>query len=56
MAITLKLGHRCGESATYGSLGKAYHALGQFEQAVQYHEKALTIALEFGAQDLEGTT
>ena len=43
-----KAGDRWGEGAAYCKLGIAYHSLGQFTRAVDYHNKHLAIALEVG--------
>ena len=33
-----------GEGRTYGNLGNAYESLGNYQKAIEYHEKRLKIA------------
>merc|ERR1740115_627868 len=47
-------GDRAGEGRAYCTLGNAYHDLGQFERAVEFHSKDLAIALEVGDRAGEG--
>ena len=36
------------EGGGYGNLGNAYQSLGNFQKAIEYHEKDLKIAKEVG--------
>ena len=52
---TLKeLGDRAREGAAYGNLGSAHQSLGDFKQAMMYHNQALSIAKELGNRAREG--
>ena len=42
------------EKEVYGNLGKDYHTLGDYQQAVEYHKRALNIAKEVGDKAREG--
>ena len=48
------IGDRAGEGTTYGYLGIAYHSLGDFRKAIEYHEKDLKIAIEICDRAGEG--
>ena len=48
------MGDRAGEGAAYGNLGIAYKSLGDFQQAIQYHQKHLQIAKDLGDRAREG--
>ena len=41
---------------TYGNLGSVFHSLDEFQNAKEYHKKALAIAIEIGDRGVEGTT
>ena len=43
-----------GEGRAYGSLGNAYHSLGDFQKAIEYHERHLKISKEVGDTAEEG--
>ena len=43
-----KLGRKQSIGATLGNLGLAYFSLGDYRKAIDYHEKALAIAVEIG--------
>ena len=45
---------RVGEVVAYGSLGNAYESLGKFQEAIEYHNKHLSIAIEVGDRAGEG--
>ena len=45
-----------GEGTTYGNLGNVFYSLGEYQNAKEYHEKALAIAIEIGDRRGEGTT
>lgn len=45
--------NKYSEGDTYGALGNAYHSLGNFKRAIEFHRQALNIAKENGAKDLE---
>ena len=50
------VGHRSdrtGEGAAYGNLGTAYQSLGDYEKAIEKHEKRLKIAVKIGDQTKE---
>ena len=36
------------KEGAYGNLGNAYQALGDYQEAIRYHEKHLKIAKEIG--------
>ena len=42
------------EGRAYYNLGNAYHSLGDFQQAIEYHEKDLSIAKDVGDRAGEG--
>ena len=42
------------EGRAYGNLGIAYHSLGDFQRATEYHEKRLSIAKDVGDRAGEG--
>ncbi|KAL9954205.1 hypothetical protein ACROYT_G041709, partial [Oculina patagonica] len=46
---------RAGEGGAYGNLGNAYQSLGDFEQAITYHNQHLSIAKELGDRAGEGS-
>ncbi|XP_068726251.1 tetratricopeptide repeat protein 28-like [Montipora capricornis] len=41
-----KVGDRAGEGKAYGNLGNTYQSLGDFKQAIKYHQQDLRIAKE----------
>ena len=45
---------RWREDKAYGNLGNAYHSLGDFKTAIDYHERQLKIATELGDKAGEG--
>ena len=49
-----ELGDRVGEGAAYGNLGIDYHSLGDFQKAIEYHERNLRISNELGDRAGEG--
>ena len=49
-----KNNNRTEEAHTYNSLGNAYHSLGKFQQAINYHNQHLSIAQEVGDRACEG--
>ena len=53
--LAVDIGHRQDEAGTLGNLGLAYRALGQVEQAIAYHQKALVIHQEIGNRQGEAT-
>ena len=55
MKISKELGDRLGERSAYGSLGNAYHRLGEFKTATDYHERVLKISKELADREGEGT-
>ena len=48
------MGKRAGEGKAYGNLGNAYHSLGDFQKAIEYHERGLKISKEMGDRVVEG--
>jgi len=54
LTIAKEVGDRAGEGRAYGNLGNAYHSLGDFKQAIEYHMLVLTIAKEVGDRAGEG--
>ena len=44
MNLSLKVGDEIALGRTYGNLGNAHYLLGDFSQAVQYHQKRLDLA------------
>ena len=48
------MGDRAGEGRSYRNLGNAYHCLGDFKKAIEYHELDLNIAKEVGDRAGEG--
>ena len=49
-----EIGDRAGEGRAYGNLGNAYQSLGDYQKAIEYHEKRLKIAKEIGDRAGEG--
>ena len=47
-------GEKAGEGRAYGNLGNAYQSLGDFKQAIKYHNQHLSIAKELGEKAGEG--
>jgi tetratricopeptide (TPR) repeat protein len=54
VAAACEIGDRGEEGAYLGSLGIAYHSLGQVEKAVEFYNQALEIAREIGDRRNEG--
>ena len=54
MKIAKEIGDRAGEGRAYGNLGNAYDSLGDYQKAIEYHEKHLKIAKEIGDRAGEG--
>ncbi|XP_074632061.1 uncharacterized protein LOC141890475 [Acropora palmata] len=52
--IAKEIGDRAGEGRAYGNLGIAYQSLGDYQKAIEYHEKRLKIAKEIGDRAGEG--
>ena len=48
------MGHRVGEGGAYCNLGVAYRSLGEFQKAIEYHERHLKISKEVGDRAGEG--
>ena len=42
------------ERRAYGNLGNAYQSMADYQKAIEYHEKRLTIAKEIGDRAGEG--
>ncbi|CAH3169539.1 unnamed protein product, partial [Pocillopora meandrina] len=49
-----EVGDKHGEGNAYGSLGNAYHRLGDFKKAIEYHNLHLKIAKDIGDKHGEG--
>ena len=47
-------GAKHGEGNTYGNLGNAYHSLGDFKKAIEYHNLHLKIDKKVGDKHGEG--
>ena len=54
MHFSIEVGDKAGEGRSYCNLGNAYDSLGDFERAIQYHERHLKIAKEVGDKAGEG--
>ena len=50
----INLSDKHGEGLCYTNLGLAYHGLGNFRKAIEYHEKSLDIAKEIENKQEEG--
>ena len=48
------MGDKAGEGRSYGNFGNVYHGLGQFQKAMEYHQRHLEIAKEVGDKAGEG--
>ena len=48
LKIAIEIGDRAGEGRAYGNLGTACISLGDYQKAIEYHEKHLKIAIEIG--------
>ncbi|GAB4203940.1 MAG: hypothetical protein Fur006_58650 [Coleofasciculaceae cyanobacterium] len=53
---SISLNYRKGEGATLQNLGVIYNELGQYEQALDFYQKALVIRQEIGDKAGEGNT
>ena len=54
MKIAEEIGDPSGEGRAYGNIGIAYISLGDFQKAIEYHEKGLKVAKEIGDTVEEG--
>ena len=54
MKTATEIGDRGGEGRPYGNLGIACMSLGDYQKAIECHEKHLKIAIEFGDRGSEG--
>ena len=54
MKIAIEIGDRAGEGRAYSNLNNAYFSLGDFQNAIDYHEKHLKIAIETDDRAGEG--
>ena len=52
--VAKEVGDRAGEGSSYGNLGNAYYHLGDFKNAIEYHQLDLNIAKELGDRAGEG--
>ena len=52
--MSKEVGDRAGEGRAYGNLGNAYYSLGDFQKAIEYHERDLKISTEVGDRAGEG--
>ena len=48
MKIAKEIGDRAGEGRAYGNLGNVYRLLGDYQKAIEYHERDLEIAKRIG--------
>ena len=48
------MGDRAGEGKAYCNLGNAYNSLGDFQKAIEYHERHLKISKKVGDRAGEG--
>ena len=48
------MGDRKGEGKAYSNLGNAYYSLGDFQKAIEYHERHLNLSDEVGDRAGEG--
>ena len=55
LSIAKDVGDRAGEGSAYGNLGNAYYSLGDFQRAIEYHEKHLSITKDVGDRAGEGS-
>jgi tetratricopeptide (TPR) repeat protein len=51
--LTRELNDRSGEGRACGNLGNVHYLLGDFDEAIAYHEKRLEIAKEFGDKNAQ---
>lgn len=51
-----KLDNRQAEANSLGSLGVAYHKLGEYRKAIEFHEQSLKIKREIGDRNGEGNS
>ena len=54
MKIAKEIGDRAGEGGAYGNLGISYRSVGDYQKAIEYHEKRLKIAKAIGDRAGEG--
>jgi len=54
LRITKGLGDKAMEATAYENLGTAFHNLGDFTKAVEYHSLALNLAKDLGNEAGEG--
>ena len=54
--VAKEVGDRAGEGSSYGNLGNAYYHLGDFKNAIEYHQLDLKIAKEVGDRAGEGSS
>ena len=54
LSIVKEVGDRAGEGTAYGNLGSAHNRLGNFQEAIEYHNKCLSIVKEVGNRANEG--
>lgn len=55
LAVTKQTGDRRIQGTTLGNLGLAYHLLGEYEKAIDFHQQALAISREIGDHLGQGT-
>lgn len=53
MELTKELGDRSAEGRACGNLGNVHYLMGNFEEAIKYHEKRLEIAKEFSDKNAQ---
>lgn len=49
LSFAQELSDYAAQGRAFGNMGNAYHALGDYDQAVRYHRQELQISLEVGS-------
>ena len=55
LSISKELGNKAREGLAYCNLGIEYQSVGDFKQAVDYHQKDLSISKELGDREAEAS-
>ena len=53
LQIYREIKNRQGEAVSLGNLGNAYHSLGQYAKAIEYHQESLKIKEEFKEKEID---
>jgi tetratricopeptide (TPR) repeat protein len=48
LEMAREIGDRSGEAYSLGGLSNAYYCLGEYEQAIVYHQQSLSLVRELG--------